>query len=53
VKRNNPATLRLRRLWFVAALAGSALLPAAELHVTGLNWFGNRKAEQQLKLLLG
>jgi len=23
------------------------------LHVRGLNWFGNRKAEQQLKLLLG
>ncbi|MDI1337119.1 MAG: BamA/TamA family outer membrane protein [Lacunisphaera sp.] len=34
-------------------LAGLTPLPAAELHVKGLNWFKNRKAEQQLKLLLG
>ena len=28
-------------------------LSAAELHVRGLGWIGNRRAEQQLKLLLG
>ncbi|MEO9112505.1 MAG: BamA/TamA family outer membrane protein [Lacunisphaera sp.] len=28
-------------------------LPAAELRVRGLGWFGNRKSEQRLKLLLG
>jgi outer membrane protein insertion porin family len=42
-----------RALFTVAALACTAVLPAAELHVRGLNWFANRKAEQQLKLLLG
>jgi len=68
VKRNNPAARSalvcragslippysgLRRVLFLIALTGCALLPAAELRVSGLNWFGNRKAEQQLKLLLG
>jgi len=39
---------------FCAVLClGAWPLPAAELHVRGLNWYGNRKAEQQLKLLLG
>src|ERR1700749_4958747 len=28
-------------------------LPASELDVKGLGWFGNRAAEQRLKLLLG
>ena len=37
----------------VLFLVGAGFLPAAELHVRGLNWFGNRNAEQQLKLLLG
>src|SRR6185295_12781967 len=27
--------------------------PAAEMHVRGLGWIGNRKAEQRLKVLLG
>ncbi len=40
------ATLLLALLCFIP-------LPAAELHVRGLGWFGNRKAEQRLKLLLG
>jgi outer membrane protein assembly complex protein YaeT len=31
--------------------AGS--LPAADLHVRGISWFQNRKAEQRLKILLG
>jgi outer membrane protein assembly complex protein YaeT len=35
------------------ALACAAPLAAAELHVRGLGWFGNRTAEQRLKLLLG
>jgi len=37
----------------LAALACSVLLPAAELHVRGLSWLANRKAEQSLKLLVG
>lgn len=35
------------------ALGISMPLSAAELHVRGLGWFGNRTAEQRLKLLLG
>ena len=49
-----------RRAWRVVAihlLAWLALLssalPAAEFKVQGLNWIGNHKAEQRLKLLLG
>lgn len=54
MKRNNRVSFPWRRAALVlAALACAALLPAAELHVRGLNWFANRKAEQQLKLLLG
>lgn len=43
------------RVFLLAALAlgGTASLSAAELHVRGLGWFGNRTAEQRLKLLLG
>jgi len=40
-------------LVFALALVGVTGLPAAELHVRGMNWFANRKAEQRLKLLLG
>ena len=47
MKRNNHI------LCSVLFLTGTVLLPAAELHVRGLTWLGNRKAEQQLKLLLG
>jgi len=54
LKRSNPLSPPWRPAGLVlAALACAALLPAAELHVRGLNWFANRKAEQQLKLLLG
>ncbi len=54
MKRNNPARARLRWVMLtVAVLACLAQLTAAELHVRGLNWFANRKAEQRLKLLLG
>ena len=54
MKRNNSAPFRLRPVrLLLAVLAGITLLPAAELQVRGLNWFGNRKAEQQLKLLMG
>jgi outer membrane protein insertion porin family len=37
----------------VGAVVGTPQLTAAELHVRGLGWFGNRTAEQRLKLLLG
>jgi len=33
--------------------ATSPVLAADELHVNGLGWIGNRKAEQRLKILLG
>ncbi len=50
----NPFLSRPRRtLFIIVALICTASLPAAELHVRGLNWFANRKAEQQLKLLRG
>ena len=54
MKRSNRSFPSLR-LALLAALAFACLapLPAAELHVRGLNWFANRKAEQRLKLLLG
>jgi len=44
---------RLAKLLFACAILFAARLPAAELHVNGLGWFGNRTAEQRLKLLLG
>lgn len=54
MKRNNPIFFPLQRALLTAVvLACVALLPAAELHVRGLNWFANRKAEARLKLLLG
>lgn len=34
-------------------LFGAASLAGAELHVSGLNWFGNRTAAQRLHLLMG
>lgn len=53
MKRNN----RLNSIRWAALFAGACFfassLSAAELHVRGLGWFGNRKAEQRLKLLLG
>ena len=43
----------LRRLLLAfAALACLASVSAADIQVHGLGWFGNRKAEQKLKLLL-
>lgn len=54
MKRNDATLPRLRRAQLAAiVLACLGPLPAAELHVRGLNWFANRKAEQQLKLLRG
>ncbi len=52
-KRTSLSAMVCRALFTAALLASTALLPAAELHVRGLSWFANRKAEQQLKLLLG
>lgn len=40
-------------LFFCCALLLATQLGAAELHVNGLGWFGNRSAQQRLKLLLG
>jgi len=51
--RPGPSFIGLRWLLCACLCLCTSLLPAAELHVSGLNWFGNRKAEQQLKLLLG
>ena len=54
MKRNNLLLRSLRQVWLATAiLVGVTSLAAAELRVRGLNWFANRKAEQQLKLLLG
>lgn len=52
MKRNSHTALRVLLAMAFLAL-GSAALNAAELHVRGLGWIGNRKAEQRLKLLLG
>lgn len=41
------------RFCLLLALACTALLPAAELDVSGLGWLNNRRAEQRLKLLFG
>lgn len=51
MKRNKSALLHV--LLAMVAFAGLGSLTAAGLHVRGLNWLANRKAEHQLKLLLG
>jgi outer membrane protein insertion porin family len=69
VKRNNPrpGTRRRAGSWFLSPRPGLLLdlllaavlladptrLPAADLHVRGLGWFGNRAAEQKLQALVG
>jgi len=53
VRRSNRHHNLFRPAFLALALAWAAHLGAAELHVRGLNWFGNRTAEQRLKLLLG
>jgi hypothetical protein len=54
VKKNSFTIPGWRTVLLIAlALGGPASLSAAELHVRGLGWFGNRTAEQRLKLLLG
>jgi outer membrane protein assembly complex protein YaeT len=43
----------LSKLVVTCAVLCALQLPAAELRVRGLGWFGNRKSEQRLKVLLG
>ena len=51
--KRNSRTLPGILLCLALACAASPPLRAAELHVRGLGWIGNRKAEARLKLLLG
>ena len=50
----SPKKRRRFRWWPLVMICLCALTSsAADLHVRGLGWFGNRTAEQRLKLLLG